>query len=473
MGHSIAVWVTFVVYLVVLLWIGIWGDRKFGRSYQGFIAAGKGLGAWTSAISAATSGESAWVMLGLSGLGYSKGLAGYWAAIACVIGYLFNAFFIIRQMRRATDDPEILTLSDYIEKRTGDRAHILRIVGGIIIVVFMLAYVVGQFTGSGKNLAGMELTSYSGGVLIGAVIIGLYVLMGGYAAVCFTDLLQGILMVVVMLGFPIYAVIKAGGFGNIMQALSAAGIGDFIPKEGAAAFLIGTLGIALGYPGMPHIVVRYITVKDEKEAVRAAWIYTIWGAIVFFGAVTLGIAARVLLPNLADPEHALPQFTINFVHPIIAGVVLSAVTAAMMSTADSQLIYAATTLVNDFWVRITKKPIEPRRAVWVTRILIGVLTVVAMVIALLNIRTIYSFVLYAWSALGAAFGPVIILSLYWKRLNKWGALASLILGPVVTVIWHNTKALSSIVYELIPAFAISFLGAVVVSLLTPPVEENR
>ena len=145
----------------------------------------------------------------------------------------------------------------------------------------------------------------------------------------------------------------------------------------------------------------------------------------------------------------------------------------MMSTADSQLIYAATTLVNDFWVRITKKPIEPRRAVWVTRILIGVLTVVAMVIALLNIRTIYSFVLYAWSALGAAFGPVIILSLYWKRLNKWGALASLILGPVVTVIWHNTKALSSIVYELIPAFAISFLGAVVVSLLTPPVEENR
>ena len=158
-------------------------------------------------------------MLGLSGLGYSKGYAAYWAAIACVIGYLFNAFFIIRQMRRATNDPEILTLSDYIEKRTGDKSHILRIIGGIMIVIFMLAYVVGQFTGSGKNLAGMGLTSYTGGVLIGAVIVGLYVLMGGYAAVCFTDLLQGILMVIVMFGFPIYAVIKAGGFGAISQAL--------------------------------------------------------------------------------------------------------------------------------------------------------------------------------------------------------------------------------------------------------------
>ncbi len=473
MGHSVAILATFIVYLVVLLWIGIWGDKKFGKTYQDFIAAGKGLGAWTSAISAATSGESAWVMLGLSGLGYSKGMAAYWAAIACIIGYLFNALFIIKQMRRATDDPEILTLSDYIEKRTGDKSHILRIVGGIIIVIFMLAYVVGQFTGSGKNLAGMGLTSYTGGVLIGAIIIGLYVLMGGYAAVCFTDLLQGILMVIVMFGFPIYAVIKAGGFGAIMQTLSSAGIGDFIPREGAAAFLIGTLGIALGYPGMPHIVVRYITVKDEKEAVRAAWIYTIWGAIVFFGAVTLGIAVRALIPGLDDPEHALPQFTVNFIHPILAGIVLSAVTAAMMSTADSQLIYAATTLVNDFWVRITKKPIEPRRAVWVTRILIGILTLVALAFALLNIRTIYSFVLYAWSALGAAFGPVIILSLYWKRFNKWGALTSLILGPVITVVWYNVPALKSIVYELIPAFAISFLGAIIVSLLTPPVEAEK
>ncbi|RKZ35153.1 hypothetical protein DRQ33_00410 [bacterium] len=470
MGDNIAIISTFVFYLVLLLGIGYWGEKKFGKTYKGFVAAGKGLGAWTSAISAATSGESAWVMLGLAGLGYSKGIPGYWAAIACSLGFIFNSFFITRQLRKATEDPDILTLSDYIEKRTGDRKHILRTIGGIIIIIFMLAYVVGQFTGSGKNMAGMGITTYTGGVLIGAIIIGIYVLMGGYAAVCLTDLVQGILMAVVMIGFPIFAIIKAGGFGAIFSFLNANNIASFIPAEGALGFIIGTLGIALGYPGMPHIVVRYITVRDEREARRSAWIFSIWGIIVFFGSVTLGIVTRVLLPELADKEYALPQFAVNFVHPILAGVVLSAVTAAMMSTADSQLIYSATTLVNDFWIKITKKSVKPRTAVWITRALIGILTIIAMIIALFNIRTIYSFVLYAWSALGSAFGPVVILSLFWKRFNRWGALTSLILGPIITVVWYNVPALKSIVYELIPAFGISLIGAILVTLLTPPAE---
>ncbi|RKZ29415.1 hypothetical protein DRQ27_05990 [bacterium] len=214
---------------------------------------------------------------------------------------------------------------------------------------------------------------------------------------------------------------------------------------------------------MPHIVIRYITVQDEREAARSALIFSIWGAIVFFGSVTLGIATRVLLPGLADPEHALPHFTSSYAHPIIAGVVLSAVTAAIMSTADSQLIYIASTLVNDFWVKITGKSIEQKKAVKTTRELIILFTGIAMIFALLNVRTIYTFVLYAWSALGAAFGPIVILGLYWRKFNKWGALASLIIGPVVTVIWYNTQFLKSIIYELIPAFFLSLLGAIIVS----------
>ncbi len=466
MGSQIAIVVTFITYLVVLLLIGLWADRKYARTYGGFIAANKGLGAWVTAISSAASGESAWVMLGLAGLGYSKGVAAYWAAIACMLGFLFNAVFIIKQLRHATAGEDIYMLSDYIEKRLGDDKHILRFVGGVIIVIFMLSYVTAQFTGSGKFVAGMHLFDYQTGVLIGAIIIGMYVIMGGYAAVCFTDLIQGLLMVVVMLLFPVYAIIISGGFGNILSKLSAEGLANFIPSTGALAFIIGTLGIALGYPGMPHIIVRYITVQDEKEAARSALIFSIWGAIVFFGSVTLGIATRVLLPGLADPEHALPHFTSSYAHPIIAGVVLSAVTAAIMSTADSQLIYIASTLVNDFWVKITGKSIEQKKAVKTTRELIILFTGIAMIFALLNVRTIYTFVLYAWSALGAAFGPIVILGLYWKKFNKWGALASLIIGPVVTVIWYNTQFLKSIIYELIPAFFLSLLGAIVVTLIT-------
>ena len=476
MAHSVAIMVTFVVYLIVLLLIGYWGDRKFSRSYRDFVTAGKSLGAWVTAISASASSESAWVMLGLSGMGYTKGLAAYWAAFACIIGYFVNALWVMAKLRKMSGQFDSYTVSDFIESRLFDRGHTLRIISAIIISVFMLSYVIAQFVGSGKTISGMGITSYTNGVLIGGIIITAYVLLGGYAAVAFTDLLQGLLMAAVMITFPVLAVIEAGGIGNLTRTLHSLNLLSLNGSTGltmaGVGFILGTLGISLGYPGMPHVIVRFITVRDIKEAKRAAFISITWAILVLFGSVTLGIAARVLFPGLEDAERALPTFTVTYLPPVLAGIVLSAITAAIMSTADSQLMYASTAVVNDLWLKLKKNvSISERKLVRSTRIVIGIMALLALLIALYEEKYIYGFVLYAWSALGAAFTPIILLSLYWKRYTRWGALASLISGPLVTVIWHNVPLLSKAIYELVPAFLVSLILSVVVSLLTKAPDE--
>jgi len=480
-AEHIGVLITFVFYLVLLLVIGRIGERKHASSYKDFVSADKSLGALVTAISAASSSESVWVMLGLSGLGYWKGVAAFWAALGCVVGFLFNAAFVTVQLRRESARLGSVTVSDYIETRLGDRSGVLRIVSAVIITFFMLTYVVAQFTGAGDLFQGMELlgpdTPYWLGVVVGAVIIGLYIVLGGYAAVCWTDTVQGILMFVVMLGLPILALSKAGGFAGIAEVLGPMGLLSLSGAEtagwAAAGFVVGQLGISLGYPGMPHMIVRYMTVRDDKAARNAAWISIVWASVVLFGSTLLGLAVRAIAPELAETQKEAEQLVIPYfcrlaLPPLVTGIVLSAVTAAIMSTADSQLMYASTSLFNDFWLKLGRgKQVATERLIRQTRLVLVVMTLVAMGVALVKIRLIYTFVLFAWGALGAAFTPIILLSLYWKGLTRWGALASLIVGPLVVVIWHYIPPLTEAVYELIPAFVLSFVAAVVVSLLVP------
>lgn len=479
-GEHIGVLITFCAYLVLLVVIGRLGERKHSKSYRDFVSADRSLGGLVTAISAASSSESVWVMLGLSGLGYWKGVAAFWAALGCVAGFLFNAVFVTVQLRRASEKVDAATVSDYIAARVGDPSGIIRIVSAVIITFFMLVYVVAQFTGAGDLFHGMELlgpeTPYWLGVVVGAVIIGLYIVLGGYAAVCWTDTVQGILMFGVMLGLPILAVVKAGGPAGIVETLGPTGLLSLTGAEtagwAAAGFVVGQLGISLGYPGMPHMIVRYMTVRDDKAARNAAWISIVWASVVLFGSTLLGLAVRAIAPELADTQKEAEQRVIPFIcreslPPLLTGVVLSGVTAAIMSTADSQLMYAATSLVNDFWLKLGKrKDVDPAVLVRWTRIVLVAMTLIAMAVALVKIRLIYTFVLFAWGALGAAFTPIVVLSLYWKGLTRQGALASLIVGPVVVVVWHVVPPLADVVYELIPAFGLSLVAAVVVSLIT-------
>jgi sodium/proline symporter len=478
MDPSTLIFITFGVYLVLLLGIGWWGDRRFGHSYEGFVTADKSLGGWVAAISSAASSESAWVMLGLSGLGYSKGIAAYWASFGCTLGFVFTSLFVVVQLRRASGGVTVLTLGDYLEHALGDRRHVVKVVSSLLIAFFMVVYVVAQFVGTGKQMAGMKLMGYHGGVAAGAVIIGIYVLIGGYAAVCWTDMVQGVLMAAVMIIFPLVALAKAGGFGPVGDALAPQGLASiWAGGEGltwaAAGFALGQLGIGIGYPGMPHSIIRFITVKDERAARNAAIIGVVWGALVLFGASSLGIVGKVLMPGLGDPEHILPAYTAAHFHPVISGVILAAVSAAIMSTADSQLMMAATAVINDLWYPLVRRtPAQERTVVRQTRAMIGVLCLVALGLALIEPRVIYTFVLFAWGALGAAFTPVILLALHWKRMNWQGGLASLILGPATIVVWKLT-GLSTGLYELFPGAIVATLAAVVVSLATPPKAEAR
>ena len=252
--HQAALMVTFLLYLIGLLTLGYLGERKYSKSYDEFVSAGKSLGAWVTALSAAASAESAWVMLGLSGLGYSNGLAAYWASIGCVLGFMVNWKFVVAPVRRLSGEHGSLTMSDMIEDVLHDRKQMLRIIGSIVIVFFMGCYVVSQFVGAGKTLNGMGMMDYQTGVLIGSLIIGAYVLMGGYAAVCWTDALQGALMALIMIVLPVLAVFHAGGFGSMVSELEQAGLQGFFSLKGAGlwgslGFIFGQLGIGLGYQG--------------------------------------------------------------------------------------------------------------------------------------------------------------------------------------------------------------------------------
>ncbi len=463
-------YLTFAVYLVLLLGIGVWADRRYGGSYRGFVAADKSLGAWVSAVSAAASSESAWVMLGLSGFAYATGPAAYWAAIGCVLGFGATSLWVVRQLRAGAASLEALTVADYVEARLGDRRGLLRAVSAVIVTLFMTAYVVAQFVGSGKQMAGMGLLPYEGGVLLGALIIAVYVVIGGYAAVCWTDLVQGLLMALVMLVLPLLALARAGGVGPVLEELSAAGVGLVPGGEGlgwlAFGFIAAQLGIGTGYLGMPHAVVRYVNIRDAREAIRAAWISFGWSVVVLFGSVTLGLVGRTVVPGLADPEHVLPELTGLLLHPLVAGVVLAAVMAAIMSTADSQLMMAATSLVHDLGQPLGLRWSE-RRKIWTIRAALALLASVALLLALGDVKVIYTFVLLAWGALGAAFSPVILLCLYWPRLTRAGALASFVVGPAVMMLWTWGLGLES-TDGLWPAFLLSLLAALVGSWLSPP-----
>lgn len=497
--HYVSMLATFGSYLILLLAVGYFADRRHSGSYEGFVAADKSLGPWTTALSSAASSESAWAMVGLSGLGFYYGLPALWAAIGCVVGFLVNSLFVIVQLRRDSQKYGAITLSDYLERKLKDDSRMLRMVSALIITFFMAVYVVAQFVAAGRILQEMEVlgpgTTYQTAVLVGAAVLGLYIFLGGYAAVCWTDSIQGVLMLIVMVVLPAYALYLVGGPGQLLVLLesqSALHTSTNLLGWGAGGFFFSQMAIGMGYQGMPHMVVRYITVRDQRAARQAAVISVVWGLVALAGSTLLGIIARGLYPldlsgcsaaGFCAPtqkaaESILSYFAMANLHPALAGLVLAAISAAIMSTADSQLMYAATALVNDFFLSLSKGPKDKRKLVWLTRGVIVALTVISAVVAMQEVKVIYSFVLFAWGALGSAFTPLVLLSLYWQRLNRWGALASMVTGPLTIVVWHSDWFKSSVAamdptlysgaFELIPGCLVSTLAAILVSLATKP-----
>jgi sodium/proline symporter len=465
--------VIYILYLCILLTVGVLTRRRT-RTVADYFLGGRRVGPWLTAVSSTASSESGWIVLGATGLVYANGLSAWWFMPGCLAGYLVNWFFLAGKMRRHSKEHNSITVPDYIAYSFGDRWQLLRSVAVLIIFFSMLGYVAAQFTAAAKAFEVIFQWPYAVGVLMGAVIIIIYTLMGGYFAVVWTDLIQGLLMAFGLVIMPIIAFFAVGGVSVIAEAAPNP---EFFTwgggRAGAALFgwLVGLLGIGFGYPGQPHVITRYMGAASDDVIRRGKIISIVWGILVFGGAVLLGLVGRALVPHLDDPEHLFPNAALMLLHPIIAGIMLSAILSAIMSTASSQLLVAASSVVKDLYESLIGKDPGEKKLVNLSRVTVLVLGTLAILFALAEVRVIFWFVLFAWSGMGSAFGPIMLLSVTNFKVNFWGALSCMITGFGVTVVWKLTGLSDSVIYELVPAFVLAFIMAWGMTLVTRKTEK--
>ncbi len=459
-------------YLLILLAIGAWGGRE-SKGVAEYFVAGKKLPSWVIAFSSNATGESAWLLLGLTGMGYLVGVHALWIVLGEVLGVTLSWVFVAVPFKAYTDRYDSITVPDYLEARFRDSRHLLRLISMAIIVTMVTAYTAAQLTASGKAFSSFLGTSYTTGVLIGAAVILYYTTVGGFKAVAYSDLLQGVLMFGGLLALPIVGFAAAGGWTTVMATLQTMDpnllepMGEFGWSVAGVASAAGFVGIGLAFLGAPQLLMRFISARDRREIVDASLIAVICIIVFDVGAVFAGMAGRTLFPGLADPETILPEMSVGLFPSVFAGIFLAIVLAAIMSTVDSLLILASSAVVRDF-IQMTLRPAfsDLKLSVLgkVTTMIIGV---IALVLALGEVRMIFWFVLFAWSGLAAAFTPVVLCSLFWKGTTRSGAIAGMVAGFSTTIIWVvAVKEHVYDLYEMLPGFFIGFIVTIGVSLFT-------
>ena len=464
----------FVIYLIIMVLIGIWSSKR-NKTLDDFLIAGRKLGTWPVAISAQASDMSGWLVMGLPGRGFAYGVGAIWTAVGCAFGTLFNWSVVAKRLRRFTEKLRSLTIPDFLESRYNDDSHIIRAIATTIITIFMVAYVSVQLVASGKILSETFGWDYNSALILGFAIITFYTLMGGFFAVAWTDVFQGMLIVGILVILPIVGIAKLGGIGEVFSAAGQVDANTLSPGFGYAGllfllFAFASMSWIFGYPGQPHILTRYMAIKNEKKLWNSTLIGMTWVIISLWGAVLIGIIGLAMFKELPDPEKVMPLLAMNLLPEWAAGVVIAAITAAIMSTADSQLLVATSSVVEDVYHKLINPDADQKKLVLFSRISVLLLSVVAFILALQG-GVIYFLVAFAWGGLAASFGPLIILSLWWKRTTKWGAIAGMISGTVTVIIWDKFGIAASMPPELVvpgmlPAFFVSLFSIIIISLLT-------
>jgi len=460
-------------YLVTLAALAAWSRRET-HTLKGFYLAGKKLPYWVVAFSANATGESGWLLLGLTGMGYAVGAQAYWVIVGEMIGIAASWGFISRKLKRLGDETDSITLPDVLAARFDDRWHLIRGVAVAIIAVMVTTYVSAQMVATGKAFSGFIDLDYRAGVIIGAVIIISYTFVGGYKAVSYTDVVQGVLMLLGLIVVPWVAINAAGGWEQMTATLydyDPSFLDMFAVLDGSAAGLVAVVSFAaIGLPflGVPQMLIRYMSARDEEE-LRKARIVSIAVLFVFlFGAVTAGIAGRALFPGLEDSELVFPTLASELFPPLLTGALLVIVLSAIMSTVDSLLLLASSSIVRDTMQKILGSPRSDATLAGygkVVTIIIGVIAVLVAVYMAEN-KLIFWFVLFSWSGLGAAFGPVVLALLYDQRTTGAGVVAGMLGGFLTSVVWvQYFKADAYGLYEAIPGFIVAAVATVVVSRL--------
>jgi len=457
------------IYLIIILFIGVKTIGK-NKTNADYLLADRKLGSWAISLSERASGESAWLLLGLPGVALMSGINELWVVIGCLSGIILSWKYLAKPIRDMAGEYDSLTLPDLIASYFNDEKT-LRLIASLIITFFFTFYVAAQFNGAGKVLSVSFGLPQHTGMIIGAAIILLYTILGGFNTVVWTDVVQAGIMFLVLVLLPVLGMIEILQTSpEVLNAYPS----DMLSLTGEKTGLLAVLGIlsglswAFGYAGQPHLIIRYMAIKDSRDIKKSRRIAYCWAIPAFFGAFFIGLIAYKLYGQgiVADPEQIMPYMANQLLPAWFAGLLISGAMAAMMSTADSQLLVTTSAISEDIFHKVGNKKFSPSQMLTTSRIITLIVGLLAFILAWFSSELIFRLVSYAWSGLGASFGPVLICMIYWKKITRQGAIAGMLTGAITTIIWKNIDFLQALIAERFVSFVLAFLMIYLVSKIT-------
>lgn len=498
-SDKIQILIAMCCYMAVIILIGVYYAKKANENSENYFLGGRGLSPWVAAMSAEASDMSGWLLMGLPGVAYWCGLAdAVWTAIGLAIGTYLNWLLISKRLRRYSVKVEAITLPEFFSNRFKEKKGVIMAISALFILIFFTVYAASCLVTCGKLFSALFDTSYIWMMILGAAFVLFYTFLGGFLAESVSDFLQGIVMIIALVAVLVVGTASAGGFNVILEnSKSIPGFLEFfgvatpvvnengvqvvsgwVPLFGegstySALTIASALAWGLGYFGMPQVLLRFMAIRKENELKMSRRIAIIWCVISLAAAVVIGLIGRTLYPTelltKSSAENVFILMSTNLLPPLLAGFSMAGILAATMSSSDSYLLIASSALARNIYSGLFKKNATDKQVMTVSRITLVVITLVAIVIALDENSVIFSIVSFAWAGFGATFGPLVLFSLFWKRINSAGAVAGMIGGGAMVFVWKLVIAKAGgifAIYELLPAFIFSSLCIVVVSLLT-------
>ncbi|MBR9858576.1 MAG: sodium/proline symporter PutP [Oceanisphaera sp.] len=465
---------TFLVYLIGMMAIGYYAYKRTSDSADYFLG-GRSLGPWPAAISAGASDMSGWLLLGLPGFAYAAGFESFWLAGGLLLGTWANWMFCAKRLRTYTLEVDnAITIPEYLSRRFEDKSKVLQIISALMILLFFLFYTSSGLVAGGKLFETVFGLDYQIAVVVGTLCIVSYTMFGGFLAVSWTDLVQGLMMAAALMIVPIAAM--EGGFGQLetdLQNLNPNLLTLWQNIDGEPLSVIAIVSLAawgLGYFGQPHILARFNATRTNKDITTARRIAVTWSFLSMAGALMVGLVGLLYVQKnmggeLADAETIFMVLVNAVFHPVVAGILLAAILAAIMSTADSQLLVSSSALAEDFYKQMFPHT-SAKTLVNIGRFAVVGLSLVALMLAMNPDSTVLGLVSYAWAGFGAAFGPALLFSLYWRNMNRNGALAGVLVGGITVVVWKQLSGGIFDIYEIVPGFILASIAIVLVSRMT-------
>jgi sodium/proline symporter len=469
--------ISVAVYMIGMLLIGYWAYKRTSN-LSDYMLGGRTLGPAVTALSAGASDMSGWLLMGLPGAMYAQGLSASWIVIGLTLGAYANWLYVAPRLRVYTEVAnDSITIPEFLENRFGDTSKLLRLISGLVIMIFFTFYVSSGLVSGAVLFQNSFGTTYHAGLWIVSGVVVAYTLFGGFLAVSWTDFVQGTIMFIALILVPVVTLFHTGGVGDTVVTIKNIDPNLLDLWKGTSFLgIVSLFAWGLGYFGQPHIIVRFMAISSVKEMKSARRIGMGWMIFSVVGAMLTGLFGIAYFsehgPKLSDPETVFIKLGEILFHPLITGFLLAAILAAIMSTISSQLLVTSSSLTEDLYKVLFRRSASDKELVLVGRLSVLLVALVASALAYTKNDTILNLVGYAWAGFGASFGPVILLSLFWRRMTKWGALAGMVAGAMTVILWTQSAYLKSLLYEMIPGFAASLAAIVIVSLLTKEPEEK-